>query len=162
MNLEYISDKSGHTFEVLLRIPIEQWELLKKKYKELEDIIDVPSSSGGLPGKERSSGVRPENPFFKELKEMDTDEGWFEALELLNDFYDDLLDKEHYEDCEEMIKEFMNHEYSLRLHLGLLTITNRRKKHLAKSRSLLYDLTESKVVTKMNPQQAKAALRELK
>lgn len=37
MNLQYISDSSGHTKAVQLQIPIEDWHLLKKKYKEFED-----------------------------------------------------------------------------------------------------------------------------
>jgi hypothetical protein len=34
MNLQYISDNSGHTTAVV--IPIEEWNALKKKYKEFE------------------------------------------------------------------------------------------------------------------------------
>lgn len=37
MNLQYISDKSGHTTAVQIQIPIEDWNELKKKYKELEE-----------------------------------------------------------------------------------------------------------------------------
>jgi len=37
MNLQYIADKSGHTTAVQIQIPIEDWDILKKKYKELED-----------------------------------------------------------------------------------------------------------------------------
>jgi len=37
MNLQYISDKSGHTTAVQLQIPIEEWDSLKKKYSEFED-----------------------------------------------------------------------------------------------------------------------------
>jgi len=37
MNLQYIADKSGHTTAVQIQIPIEEWDLLKKKYKELEE-----------------------------------------------------------------------------------------------------------------------------
>ena len=35
MNLQYISDRLGHTTAV--QIPIEDWERMKKKYKELQD-----------------------------------------------------------------------------------------------------------------------------
>ena len=34
MNVQYIADKTGHTTAVQLQIPIEDWDLLKKKYKE--------------------------------------------------------------------------------------------------------------------------------
>ena len=37
MNLQYIADKSGHTTAVQLQIPIEEWDTLKKKYKEFEE-----------------------------------------------------------------------------------------------------------------------------
>lgn len=37
MNLQYIADKSGNTTAVQIQIPIEDWERLKKKYKELEE-----------------------------------------------------------------------------------------------------------------------------
>jgi hypothetical protein len=37
MNLQYIADKSGHTTAVQIQIPIEEWDQLKKKYKELEE-----------------------------------------------------------------------------------------------------------------------------
>ena len=37
MNLQYIADKSGHTTAVQLQIPIEEWDMLKKKYKEFEE-----------------------------------------------------------------------------------------------------------------------------
>ena len=37
MNLQYIADKSGHTTAVQIQIPIEKWELLKKKYIEFAD-----------------------------------------------------------------------------------------------------------------------------
>ncbi len=37
MNLQYISDRSGHTTAVQLQIPIEDWNKLKKKYKEFAD-----------------------------------------------------------------------------------------------------------------------------
>jgi len=41
MNLQYISDSMGHTTAV--QIPIEDWEQLKKKYKELEEAENNPS-----------------------------------------------------------------------------------------------------------------------
>jgi hypothetical protein len=37
MKIQYIADKSGQTIAVLLRIPIDEWMLHKKKYKEFED-----------------------------------------------------------------------------------------------------------------------------
>lgn len=37
MNLQYISDNKGHTTAVQLQIPIEEWEAMKKKYRELEE-----------------------------------------------------------------------------------------------------------------------------
>ncbi len=37
MNLQYISDGSGQTKAVQLQIAIEDWNLLKKKYKEFEE-----------------------------------------------------------------------------------------------------------------------------
>ena len=37
MNLQYIADKSGNTTAVQIQIPIEDWDLLKKKYKEFEE-----------------------------------------------------------------------------------------------------------------------------
>ena len=37
MNLQYIADRSGHTTAVQIQIPIEDWILLKKKYKEFEE-----------------------------------------------------------------------------------------------------------------------------
>lgn len=37
MNLQYISDKSGHTTAVQIQIPIEEWNSLKEKYKEFEE-----------------------------------------------------------------------------------------------------------------------------
>ncbi len=47
MNLQYISDKSGHTTAVQIQIPIEDWMLLKKKYKEFEE--EENSSSVNIP-----------------------------------------------------------------------------------------------------------------
>ncbi len=47
MNLQYISDKAGHTTAVQLQIPIEDWNLLKKKYKEFED--EENSAAAGIP-----------------------------------------------------------------------------------------------------------------
>lgn len=35
MQLQYISDGSGHTTAVQIQIPIEEWDNMKKKYKEL-------------------------------------------------------------------------------------------------------------------------------
>ena len=37
MNMQYIFDKSGHTTAVQIQIPIDDWNRLKKKYKEFED-----------------------------------------------------------------------------------------------------------------------------
>ena len=37
MNLQYIADKSGHTTAVQLQIPIDEWIMLKEKYKEFEE-----------------------------------------------------------------------------------------------------------------------------
>jgi len=37
MNLQYIADKSGHTTAVQIQIPIDEWNSLKKKYKEFEE-----------------------------------------------------------------------------------------------------------------------------
>ena len=48
MNLQYISDKSGHTTAVQLQIPIEEWDTLKKKYKEFED--EEKATDSGIPG----------------------------------------------------------------------------------------------------------------
>ena len=47
MNLQYIADKSGHTTAVQIQIPIDEWALLKEKYKEFEDeenavLSDIP------------------------------------------------------------------------------------------------------------------------
>jgi hypothetical protein len=42
MNLQYISDAMGHTTAV--QIPIEDWELIKKKYKGLEEEENLPSA----------------------------------------------------------------------------------------------------------------------
>ncbi len=36
MNLQYLSDKAGHTTGVQIQMPIEEWDLLKKKYTEFE------------------------------------------------------------------------------------------------------------------------------
>ncbi len=44
MNLQYIADKSGHTTAVQIQIPIEDWTLLKKKYKEFEEEENAASS----------------------------------------------------------------------------------------------------------------------
>ncbi len=37
MDLQYIAGKSGHTTAVRLQIPIEDWNLLKTRYKEFEE-----------------------------------------------------------------------------------------------------------------------------
>lgn len=39
MNIQYISDSMGHTTAV--QIPIEDWEKMKQKYKELEEVEDI-------------------------------------------------------------------------------------------------------------------------
>jgi len=36
MQLQYISDNQGHTTAVQIQIPIEDWQALKEKYRELE------------------------------------------------------------------------------------------------------------------------------
>ena len=42
MNLQYVTDNLGETTGVL--IPIKDWNLLKNKYKELEnDFIEIPT-----------------------------------------------------------------------------------------------------------------------
>jgi hypothetical protein len=38
MQLQYISDHKGNTISVV--IPIQDWEILKRKYKEIEDELD--------------------------------------------------------------------------------------------------------------------------
>jgi hypothetical protein len=55
MNLLYISDSMGHTTAV--QIPIEDWEWMKKKYKELEeaehqDVLVIPEWQKELVRKE--------------------------------------------------------------------------------------------------------------
>ena len=47
MNVQYIADKSGHTTAVQIQIPIEDWILLKKKYKEFEE--EENSASAEIP-----------------------------------------------------------------------------------------------------------------
>jgi len=37
MNLQYISDRSGHAMAVQIQMPIAEWNELKKKYKEFEE-----------------------------------------------------------------------------------------------------------------------------
>jgi NADH:ubiquinone oxidoreductase subunit E len=38
MNLQYLADKNGHTIALQLQIPIEDWDQLKKKYKEFDEV----------------------------------------------------------------------------------------------------------------------------
>ena len=57
MNLQYISDKSGHTTAVQIQIPIEEWDVIKKKYKDFEEeenaaSINIPDWHEGLVRKE--------------------------------------------------------------------------------------------------------------
>lgn len=57
MNLQYIADKSGHTTAVQIQIPIEEWDVIKKKYKEFEEeenaaAINVPDWHESLVRKE--------------------------------------------------------------------------------------------------------------
>ncbi len=68
--------------------------------------------------------------FFEELKSIDNDKEKFKSIELLMDYYDELLCNQQYELCDEHIREFIKRDYSYRLHVSLLTITYRRKKHL--------------------------------
>jgi hypothetical protein len=59
MHLQYIADKFGHTTAVQIQIPIEDWALLKKKYKELEEeenAADVPDWQIAL-GKEELNNI---------------------------------------------------------------------------------------------------------
>lgn len=47
MNVQYISDRAGHTTGVQIQMPIDEWIELKKKYHEFEDkenesAFDVP------------------------------------------------------------------------------------------------------------------------
>ena len=99
--------------------------------------------------------------FFDDLKKIDFDDQWFESLEKLNDFYDDLLDKKEYELCNELIEQFHQYKFSYLLHMGLLTITNRRKSHLQKSRPKLYQITKDLASAKLTPKQTISALRNL-
>ena len=39
MNLQYISDQNGNTVSVI--IPINDWEILKQKYKGIEAELDL-------------------------------------------------------------------------------------------------------------------------
>lgn len=46
MNIQYISDNKGHTTAIQFQIPIEDWKILKTKYRELEEAenntVDIP------------------------------------------------------------------------------------------------------------------------
>jgi hypothetical protein len=43
MSLQYISDKNGNTISVV--IPIHDWEILKKKYQDIEAELDYTEPS---------------------------------------------------------------------------------------------------------------------
>ena len=43
MNLQYISDQNGNTVSVV--IPIQDWEVLKKKYQDIEAELDYAETS---------------------------------------------------------------------------------------------------------------------
>lgn len=74
MNLQYIADKSGHTTAVQLQIPIEDWDLLKKKYKEFEEeeaalSIDIPDWQIQL-GKAELKNIADGNTELKDWDEV--------------------------------------------------------------------------------------------
>ena len=106
--------------------------------------------------------------FFLKLKEIDTDAKWFESLGMMMDYFDDFLIANQYNECNENIKHFMDYDFSLRLQLGLLTITNRRKKRLSESeyggnREILYNKTEENLIKRnYNETQLNSSLRNLK
>ena len=68
--------------------------------------------------------------YFLELKKIDADDSWFESLEMLNDYFDDLLENKEYAKCDSEMVEFMKYDFSYRLHLSLLTVTYRRRNRL--------------------------------
>jgi hypothetical protein len=73
MNLQYISDKSGHTTAVQIQIPIEDWDQLKKKYKEFEEeenaaAITIPDWQIKL-GKEELQNIANGNTELKDWNE---------------------------------------------------------------------------------------------
>ena len=47
MNLQYLTDKAGHTTGVQIQMPLDEWDLLKTKYKEFE--IEEDSSLNDVP-----------------------------------------------------------------------------------------------------------------
>ena len=61
MNLQYISDSSGQTKAVQLQIPIEDWNLLKKKYKEFEEEELAANVSEPIPEWQIELGMRELN-----------------------------------------------------------------------------------------------------
>jgi predicted helicase len=97
--------------------------------------------------------------FFSKLLKVDNDKDWFKALELLNNFYDDLLEEKKYDECDRMIARFMEYDFGVRLHIGLLTITNRRKKYLP-GRHELY-LAACKIAAEKASPQTLANLKNL-
>jgi hypothetical protein len=104
--------------------------------------------------------VEEDQQIFKQLSELDKADNWFDSLSVLNKYCNELLNNEQYDDCNRFIADFLNREFSLRLHLGLLTATNRRKKHL-ESRNLLYEKAKELALEVMTPEQTKTALRQL-
>ena len=98
--------------------------------------------------------------FFTALKQLDISGDWEKSLDKVNAFYDELLLTEQYELCDQYLKGFLGKDFSLLLHLGLLTITNRRKAHL-QTRPELYKVTYELALSSMTPEQAKKALRNL-
>jgi len=47
MNLQYLADKEGHTTVAQIQMPLDEWDLLKTKYKEFE--IEEDSSLNDVP-----------------------------------------------------------------------------------------------------------------
>lgn len=106
-----------------------------------------------------------EEYFFEKLKKIDNNENWQESLELLFHYFDNWLNSSQFDICNVLINSFLSYDFSLRLHLGLLTATNRRKNNLAKygdTRQKLYDKTEKICLLSLSEEQTKVTLRQLK
>jgi hypothetical protein len=64
--------------------------------------------------------------FIDQVKKLEAI-NYTDAMELLYDKMDEFLSSGNYETCNQLIRQFLTHDFSFKLHLALLTLTNKYK-----------------------------------
>lgn len=72
MNIQFISDNSGR--KTAIQLPIEEWELIKKRYPDVENLVaDIPDWQKDILDhrlsliEQNPNSIRPINELFDEL-----------------------------------------------------------------------------------------------